>query len=218
MHCKRFSSNMGQNITKCHEAPSKLWPSTLTPDTNRCVRQEQEELPQVENHCFRRAYNLCSFPAELNSEHITPGCREWSQGRRTRQQWNLHFFSLDQEDESTSSGRTQNIRTDPSLNFRILSPKDTSACMLSHFSRVQLYRLEPTRLLCPWDFPGKNTGVGCHGLLQGIFATQGSNLNLLQFLHCRWILYCWATRETQENNLNTQVCVITFISLRRLHS
>ena len=35
------------------------------------------------------------------------------------------------------------------------------------------------RLLCPWDFPGKNTGVGCHFLLQGIFLTQGSNLHLL---------------------------------------
>ena len=33
-----------------------------------------------------------------------------------------------------------------------------------------------TRLLCPWDFPGKNTGVGCHFLLQGIFLTQGLNL------------------------------------------
>ena len=38
-----------------------------------------------------------------------------------------------------------------------------------------------------WDFPGKDTGVGCHFLLQGIFPTQGSNLGLL---HCRQILYC----------------------------
>ena len=30
-----------------------------------------------------------------------------------------------------------------------------------------------TRLLCLWDFPGKNTGVGCHFLLQGIFLSQG---------------------------------------------
>ena len=35
--------------------------------------------------------------------------------------------------------------------------------------------LQPTRLLSPWDSPGKNTGVGCHALLQGIFLTQGSN-------------------------------------------
>ena len=39
---------------------------------------------------------------------------------------------------------------------------------------------------CPWDFPGKNTRMGCHFLLQGIFPTQGSNLRLL---HGRWILY-----------------------------
>ena len=44
----------------------------------------------------------------------------------------------------------------------------------------------PTRLLCPWDFPGKNTGVGCHCLLQRIFPTQGSNPGLL---HCRQMLY-----------------------------
>ena len=32
--------------------------------------------------------------------------------------------------------------------------------------------LQPTRLVCPWDSPGKNTGVGCHALLQGIFPTR----------------------------------------------
>ena len=37
--------------------------------------------------------------------------------------------------------------------------------------------------LCPWDFPGKNTGVGCYFLLQGIFLTQGSNLHPLYLLH-----------------------------------
>ena len=39
------------------------------------------------------------------------------------------------------------------------------------------------RLLWPWDFPSKNTGVGCHFLPQGIFPTQGSNLGLLHLLH-----------------------------------
>ena len=43
--------------------------------------------------------------------------------------------------------------------------------------------------LYPWNFPGKNTGVGCHSLLQGIFQTQGSNPHLLCLLHCRKILY-----------------------------
>ena len=38
---------------------------------------------------------------------------------------------------------------------------------------LQPHGLQPTRPLCPWDFPGKNTGVGCHFLLRGIFLTQG---------------------------------------------
>jgi len=37
---------------------------------------------------------------------------------------------------------------------------------------VQLHGLQPTRLLCPWDFPGKSTGVGCHCLLQLIKLTK----------------------------------------------
>ena len=41
-------------------------------------------------------------------------------------------------------------------------------------------------LLYPWNSPGKNTGVGCYSLHQGIFPTQGLNLGLL---HCRQILY-----------------------------
>ena len=40
--------------------------------------------------------------------------------------------------------------------------------------------VRPIRLLCPWHFPGENTGVGCHFLLQGIFPTQGSNPSLLR--------------------------------------
>ena len=46
--------------------------------------------------------------------------------------------------------------------------------------------LWPTTLLCPWDFPGKSTGVGCHFLLQRIFPTQGSNSGVP---HCRQMLY-----------------------------
>ena len=55
--------------------------------------------------------------------------------------------------------------------------------------------LQPARLLCPWDSPGKNTGVGCHVLLQKIFLTLELNPHLLQLLNCRWSLYCWATGE-----------------------
>ena len=49
-----------------------------------------------------------------------------------------------------------------------------------------LHGLLPARLLCSWNSPGKDTGVGCHSLLQGIFQTQGLILGLL---HCRQIVY-----------------------------
>ena len=54
---------------------------------------------------------------------------------------------------------------------------------------VQPHGLQPARLLCPWDSPGKNTGVDCHALLQGIFLTQGLNPHLLHLLHYRQSLY-----------------------------
>ena len=47
--------------------------------------------------------------------------------------------------------------------------------------------LRPHGVLCPWDSPGKNTGVDSHSLLQRIFPTQGLNPCLL---HCRRILHC----------------------------
>ena len=54
---------------------------------------------------------------------------------------------------------------------------------------LQSYGLQPARFLCLWDSPGKNTGVGCHALLQWIFPTQGSHPSLLCLWHCKRILY-----------------------------
>ena len=68
-------------------------------------------------------------------------------------------------------------------------------CMLSRFSLVSLCNL----IDCsppgssPWDSPGKNTGVGCHALLRGIFPTQGSNPGLLRLLHLQgfFLFFCF---------------------------
>ena len=57
---------------------------------------------------------------------------------------------------------------------------------------LQPHRLQPIRLLCPWDSPDKNIEVGCHSILQGIFPTQGSNPGLP---HCRQVLYCLSHQE-----------------------
>ena len=80
--------------------------------------------------------------------------------------------------------------------------------------------LWPVRLLCPWDPPGKNTGVGCHFLLQGIFLTQGVNLCLLLFrywhadslplshlgspsddIRCLYMLYYCVLHQKKVNNI-----------------
>ena len=56
-------------------------------------------------------------------------------------------------------------------------------------SRVQLFAIPQSvahQIICLWNSLDKNTGVGCHFLLQGTFLTQGSNLGLL---HCRQIFY-----------------------------
>ena len=55
----------------------------------------------------------------------------------------------------------------------------TGACSLT----LQPCGLWPAKLFCPWDSPGKNTGVGCHFLLQGILLTQGLTLSLQCLLH-----------------------------------
>ena len=63
--------------------------------------------------------------------------------------------------------------------------KGLCACVPSRFSCVQLSATpwtQPSRLFCPWDFLGKNTRVGCHLFLQGIFPTQGSNPHFLHLL------------------------------------
>ena len=68
--------------------------------------------------------------------------------------------------------------------IRLTSPsKSVSRSVVSN--SLHPCELYPTRLLCPRNSPGKNTGVGCHVLLQGIFPTQGLNPSLLR---CRQTL------------------------------
>ena len=56
-----------------------------------------------------------------------------------------------------------------------------------------------TQYFCPWDFPGKNTGMGSHSLLQEIFLTQGLNSSLLHF---RQILYHLSHQGSPANKWN----------------
>ena len=63
-----------------------------------------------------------------------------------------------------------------------------------------------TRLLCPWDFSGKTTGMGCHSLLQGIFSTQ----DWTRISYTDWqILYHWATWEAPGLTLQFSCSVVS---------
>ena len=73
-------------------------------------------------------------------------------------------------------------------------------------STLQPHGLQPTRLLCPWDSPGQNTGVGSHSLLQGIVLTQGSNTCLL---HCRQILYHLRLSHTKPHQIGLRMLKIS---------
>ena len=86
--------------------------------------------------------------------------------------------------------------TKPALHQYLLCKFTKCVCLVTSNSSVTLWPI-PVRLLCPWDFSGKNTRVGCHFLLQGIFPSQGSNQGLLCLLHCRQILYPLSLREAQ---------------------
>ena len=82
--------------------------------------------------------------------------------------------------EMGGEGRGRRVRGRSGKRQKLchLQSHPCSGAVLSH---VRLFKT-------PWteDSPGKNTGVGCHALLQRIFPTQGSNPGLQ---HCRWILY-----------------------------
>ena len=80
------------------------------------------------------------------------------------------FFILERNDAVSFSARK---------GRRVWMCKVTSVMSES----MRPYGLQPARLLCPWDSPGKSTGVGCHALLQEIFLSQGSNPHLLCLLH-----------------------------------
>ena len=64
------------------------------------------------------------------------------------------------------------------------------------------------KLLCPWDSPGENIGVGCRSLLQGIVPTQGLNPGVLP---CRQILYHLSHQGSPSIKLDPQY--VTYLDL-----
>ena len=90
--------------------------------------------------------------------------------------------------------RVQNLQLENTLHVR---EKKTTTTMKVSVAQSYLTVCNPMDCsLCPWDSPGKNTGVGAFSSM-GIFPTQGSNPGLL---HCRQILYCLSHQESPLEN------------------
>ena len=119
---------------------------------------------------------LCLFSSHKDTSHIGPVWPHWNLMTSAKT-----LFS--NEVTFTDTG----VRTSMSWKVKL---KVAWLCLT----------LRPHGLYSPWDSLGQNTGVGCHALLQGIFAIRGSNPGLL---HCRWILY-------QLNHKGSPICFFFF--------
>ena len=75
---------------------------------------------------------------------------------------------------------------------------------------LRLYKLQPARLLCLWNSPGKNTGVDCHALLQGIFSTQELSLYLLCLLHWQVDSLLLNHKESLLNSILIVICIYIY--------
>ena len=99
----------------------------------------------------------------------------------------------------------------PFLVYLNILPPACIMCVLSHTvmsTSLQPHGLQPSRLLCPQDFPGKSAGMGCHFLLQRIFPTQGLNPGLPQ---CRQTLYRLSHQGNPWLGTITNVCFVCLV-------
>ena len=167
-------------------------------------------------HYFCRLYSIISYYKIMASISCAVNNRGWdgwmaSPAKRTRvwanswRQWRTekpallqsmewqsqHHLAAEQQQNSGYNSLCCKKRPCCSSILHMCVCVSHSGMSNSLWLRVQ----KPARLLCPWDFPGKNTGVGYHFLLQGIFPTQELNPGLL---HCRQILHSLSHRVSSS--------------------
>ena len=130
------------------------------------------------------------------SQRCSTGTRQWGQATQSLE------FQLDQDKSK----------------FTICMPLIQN--LLSVSCSVMSDSLWPRGLLCQWNSPGKNTGVGNHSLLQGIFLTQGSNLGLLHFfvvvqlLSCVWLFVTpWTAASQASLSFNISLNLLKLMSI-----
>ena len=127
----------------------------------------------------RVRHDWATFTFVARSE-LRPAHRDPSGDRGCRREYRESFRLQKSWEESRESSST--LAPIPLLIAFYVSAVRV-VIMLQSLSHVRPFVTPWTiaaRLLCPWDFLGKNTGVGCHFLLQGIFPTQWLNLHLLR--------------------------------------
>ena len=121
-------------------------------------------------------YPFMSMISLLGShEHFTPTWSKWSSGFPSCLLLLLYFLSKEKTPQFPQAS-SQKLRELLKVKVWV-----AQSCLT-----LWPHELEPAKLLCLWNSPGKNTGVGRHSLLQGIFPAQGLNPGLP---HCRQILY-----------------------------
>ena len=98
--------------------------------------------------------------------------------------WSLGGLGCPWEDSQQRDGKeTRLVRPSEASPLTLDVCCGRVACLVTQsHPTLWPHGLQPAGLLCPWNSAGKNTGVGCHFLFQGIFPTQGSNLCLLCLL------------------------------------
>ena len=109
--------------------------------------------------------------------------------------YHLSYQEKQERFDSLFCYRFSQVRTPLDRRWGVLLPGVcvcvcVCVCMLSHSvmsDSLWPHGLQPARILCQWDFLGRNIGVGCHVLLQGVLLTQGST-----GVSCigRWDIYC----------------------------
>ena len=113
----------------------------------------------------------------LKSENIASGCLLYNPLTYT----SGHHTSQQSPEGRGKEGELRGNTRYPGSLYRYIWSCCCCLVAKSCLTLLQPHGLQPTSLLRPWDFPGRNTGVGFHSLLQGIFPTQGSNLGLLHW-------------------------------------
>ena len=114
----------------------------------------------------------------------------WYHNSQTHKAMRLHFYDILEEVKTTATDQVCLKRANLEGGWvgwnRTVLYIVVTWCVKSHQSCMTLCNpmdCSPPGSSVHGDFPGKNTAVGCHALLQGIFPTQGSNLRLLCLLH-----------------------------------